>query len=181
MRDIERKQQIEELRRVKEALKDLNEMEKKLYALNRLAEYHSTVFPNTFNLDASELVEVVATIISPSTNRYQKKAARILLNASIGKQEANKILEGEALITERSDPLVYRWKQEVLKRDNHTCQDCGAIEGLHVHHISHWANDIYNRINIDNGITLCASCHSKKHPNLKTLIKSTKGRGEGSE
>lgn len=34
---------------------------------------------------------------------------------------------------------------------------------LFVHHISHWSDDPINRINLDNGITLCNKCHSAEH------------------
>jgi 5-methylcytosine-specific restriction endonuclease McrA len=52
-------------------------------------------------------------------------------------------------------------RNEVLKRDGWRCQDCGATTNLQVHHIrprSRLGGDV-----MDNLITLCASCHGKRH------------------
>jgi 5-methylcytosine-specific restriction endonuclease McrA len=52
-------------------------------------------------------------------------------------------------------------RNEVLKRDGWRCQDCGAMKDLQVHHIkrrSQLGGDV-----MQNLITLCASCHGKRH------------------
>ncbi len=52
-------------------------------------------------------------------------------------------------------------RNEVLKRDGWRCQDCGAMKDLQVHHIrprSQLGGDV-----MPNLITLCASCHGKRH------------------
>lgn len=60
-------------------------------------------------------------------------------------------------------------RKEALKRDNYTCQECLSTDRVHVHHKKEigffkteedkccFGNDI------DNLITLCKKCHSKKH------------------
>jgi len=50
-------------------------------------------------------------------------------------------------------------KQEVRKRDNWICQQCGRKRSVTCHHID---EDKLNNIK-DNLITLCKSCHSKFH------------------
>ena len=54
------------------------------------------------------------------------------------------------------------FKEEIRKRDNYTCQECGILEEdcktkLHVHHID------YDKKNLekDNLISLCHNCHAK--------------------
>ena len=49
---------------------------------------------------------------------------------------------------------------QVLKRDDYTCQSCGE-KGcvLHVHHIKSFVGYLDGRLDIDNCITLCRSCH----------------------
>ena len=52
-------------------------------------------------------------------------------------------------------------RRAVLVREGWRCQDCGSANNLQVHHLksrSQLGNDI-----MENLITLCASCHGKKH------------------
>lgn len=51
----------------------------------------------------------------------------------------------------------------VLKRDNYKCVICGSKDNLHVHHLNSYNLDKDNRINPNNGITLCSKCHKNFH------------------
>jgi 5-methylcytosine-specific restriction endonuclease McrA len=54
-----------------------------------------------------------------------------------------------------------RLRQEVLKRDNWRCQNCGHLENLQVHHQKmrgQGGDD--SDVNL---ITLCHSCHANEH------------------
>lgn len=54
-----------------------------------------------------------------------------------------------------------KWRSSVFERDGYTCQCCGIYGGeLEAHHIHDFANNIEERMDIDNGITLCKKCHS---------------------
>lgn len=54
--------------------------------------------------------------------------------------------------------------KQVYERDNYTCQCCGQHGGnLNAHHLNGYNWDKENRVNVDNGITLCKDCHSKFH------------------
>jgi len=73
-----------------------------------------------------------------------------------------------------------QWREAVFERDDYTCQECGK-KGfkLHPHHIklfSQILKDNYIKTfeqamncqelwDVSNGITLCYSCHRKKHKN----------------
>lgn len=57
--------------------------------------------------------------------------------------------------------------KRVLERDNYTCQNCGSKEHLNVHHIKSYANFPDLRTTVSNGITLCESCHKRKHKKEK--------------
>lgn len=64
----------------------------------------------------------------------------------------------------RQNKEVRRWKLNVCKRDNFICQKCQTSLGeLNAHHLNgfHW--DIDNRLNINNGVTLCKKCHIEFH------------------
>jgi len=56
------------------------------------------------------------------------------------------------------------WRKSVFERDDYTCCECGRRGGnLNAHHIlpyRDWKDEQYS-LNIDNGITLCESCHRK--------------------
>lgn len=55
------------------------------------------------------------------------------------------------------------WRQAVVERDGHKCVLCGKESWLHAHHIKHIADDIDQIFNLDNGVTLCATCHTVIH------------------
>lgn len=68
-------------------------------------------------------------------------------------------------ITERKYPKYYKWREEVFKKDDFTCQRCGDNKGgnLHAHHILNYAEHTKLRTVVSNGITLCNICHKKFH------------------
>ena len=123
-----------------------------------------------FEISQDIVNEALSTMLDHRTSIRQKKAARVLLKYSIGNQKANEILEGKAIIKDRVDPLVIRWTKKVKDRDDKKCRHCGSTYNLEAHHISPWSNDIFKRINVDNGITLCKKCHALVHPELSNLI-----------
>jgi 5-methylcytosine-specific restriction endonuclease McrA len=62
----------------------------------------------------------------------------------------------------RLEPDSYReLHRQVLKRDGWTCQMCGRIQNLQVHHLQ-----FRSRLGADNErnlITLCLGCHNDLH------------------
>jgi len=61
------------------------------------------------------------------------------------------------------------WRKDVFERDNYTCQICGDNRGgnLRAHHIIPFKECLKKNngleFDINNGITLCESCHKKLH------------------
>lgn len=56
------------------------------------------------------------------------------------------------------------WRKSVFERDNYTCVFCGRRGGrLNADHILPFADYPEHRLDIDNGRTLCLSCHSVRH------------------
>jgi 5-methylcytosine-specific restriction endonuclease McrA len=65
------------------------------------------------------------------------------------------------------DPTSYeRVRQQILRRDGWSCQSCGTMSNLEVHHKkfrSHSGHD-----SEDNLITLCSTCHASVHQSPNT-------------
>lgn len=63
-----------------------------------------------------------------------------------------------------SDPEYIAWARKVKERDKFTCQICCETNTyLHSHHCNSWDIFIEQRLDVGNGITLCAFCHEKFH------------------
>ena len=67
------------------------------------------------------------------------------------------------------------WRLAVYKKDHYTCQDCGhRFNGIVAHHIKSFAGFPELRYNVENGITLCRSCHLKRHSEIGYATKFKK-------
>lgn len=53
------------------------------------------------------------------------------------------------------------WALAVKTRDCFKCQGCGSEKNLNSHHIVPWKQDEVKRFELENGITLCNSCHMR--------------------
>lgn len=124
---------------------------------------------NAISINKELIDECIDVISDLKTSAVQKRAARVILNLKYGAEKTNELIEGFAVVTNRNDPLVGRWKRKIKERDR-VCQCCGASEDLQVHHISHWSTDPVNRINEANGVLLCRNCHALQHPDCYYLI-----------
>lgn len=61
------------------------------------------------------------------------------------------------------------WREAVFKRDAYICQMCHQTGGkLNAHHIKSWKDYPELRYVIDNGLTLCSSCHKEVHSPKKS-------------
>lgn len=90
----------------------------------------------------------------------------------------------QAIFNEIRQSYFYtNWRTVCFTRDNYKCQHCGLKGKLHVHHKKTVMSLVkkYNVItkeqsynisefwDIDNGITLCSSCHKVEHRRLKQV------------
>lgn len=64
----------------------------------------------------------------------------------------------------RNSNEYQNWRAKVFTRDNFTCQICQKVGGeLNAHHIRPYAKYEENRLDVDNGVTLCITCHKMVH------------------
>lgn len=56
-----------------------------------------------------------------------------------------------------------KWRENVLERDGYKCVKCGSTDNLEAHHIKPFAVYPELRLEINNGVTLCHSCHMELH------------------
>lgn len=61
----------------------------------------------------------------------------------------------------RTNTAYRHWQKAVFERDGFTCQNCGSKEKLEAHHILGFKEYEQKRYEIENGLTLCKSCHVK--------------------
>ena len=77
-------------------------------------------------------------------------------------------------LLKRNTMQMREWKKNVLKRDGFKCVECGDTKKLHCHHIVPFRDCIKSNeneiTNINNGITLCLSCHRKTIWNEYELV-----------
>ena len=69
-----------------------------------------------------------------------------------------------------NDPLYFKWRTKVFKNDNYICQKChkrknknNKYKKINAHHIEGYAENSNIRLDKNNGITFCFSCHVKFH------------------
>lgn len=69
----------------------------------------------------------------------------------------------EYLFKKRLTYKYRKWREMVLKRDKYKCQNCYSKTKLEVHHIKSFYGYPDLRMDINNGVTLCKTCHIELH------------------
>lgn len=71
--------------------------------------------------------------------------------------------ERAAIISIRDAPEYLRWRRDIYKKYDRTCQICGDKENPEAHHLYSITEYIEKATDIDNGIVMCVDCHSELH------------------
>lgn len=81
-----------------------------------------------------------------------------------GIEEVQELLDNwEEVICRRDSALWEQVRQEAFERDKRECICCGKYELLQGHHIKNFADNIEERYDVDNVVTLCEECHKQFH------------------
>ena len=121
------------------------------------------------NCSVEELADM--TRCEPSTVRGALDVLtkyEVISRTSDGRYFLNDYINGNVCVVSRSirdrGGEEYRvWRLSVFRRDDFTCQKCGKRGDWEAHHIVQWVVSKELRYDVDNGITLCKSCHKKEH------------------
>lgn len=143
----------------------------KLSALRKIVDYYLSNEKTTITQTEYEYAKLfMGVIVNPEADQIQKAAAATGLDLILPgwRDVMPKRILGP--IVERDGPEASQWRKDVLKRDNHRCIRCGAVDNLHVHHVCGWAGFPELRIEVENGETLCGNCHSKEHPKMSIRL-----------
>jgi len=85
-------------------------------------------------------------------------------NSGINHPNYNKNVSDEDRVKDRRSIKNKLWRQEVIKRDNFTCQYCGDTNiRIVAHHLESYLANPKLRYELSNGITLCVPCHTDFH------------------
>lgn len=75
----------------------------------------------------------------------------------------NPALTNEERVIKRNTPEDTRWRLSVYRRDRFRCQKCSSNKNLNAHHVLNHKSYKELRYEVDNGITLCETCHIGFH------------------
>lgn len=103
------------------------------------------------------------------TKEYKRKISKANSGKSNGRYD-NNISENHRI--ENRGIFGYKsWSKSVRERDDYTCKICGKTKddgyNLVAHHLDSYDTHKDLRLDLDNGVTLCVSCHNKFHNKYK--------------
>lgn len=102
------------------------------------------------------------------------KMSRALRERSLRGEQCHSYKDGKLIERRgiRFSQGYKRWRFDVFTRDRFTCQECGDNRGgnLIAHHIKPFAEYPNLRLDLDNGLTLCRTCHDNLHYKTKETI-----------
>jgi HNH endonuclease len=124
-------------------------------------------------------VSLLGKHCSPNTE-FKKGNQKLISAYSFGKNFFNPSWKGGITPLNhllRNSAKYRKWRKAVFERDNYTCQICG-IRGcyLQADHIKPWSLYPEFRYVIDNGRTLCVSCHRKTDTWGYNVVKKIYGK-----
>ena len=108
----------------------------------------------------------ICTVDTRRLNSGNTKSCGCLRLEQVGKNHPmyNPTLTDEERFNIRGRGQI-SWSQQIMKRDNYTCQICGDNKGgnINAHHLNGWNAFPEQRFDLDNGVTLCTDCHKDFH------------------
>lgn len=109
------------------------------------------------------------------TSEYKRKISKTKIGTNNGMYKEG--LSEDHRVKTRGIFGYKKWSKQVRERDNYTCKVCGKSSKDEVtivaHHLESYDVNEELRLDVNNGVTLCNSCHNRFH-NLYKGQKTTK-------
>lgn len=103
------------------------------------------------------------------TNEYKRKMSKTKIGTNNGRYKES--LSEMHRVKTRGIFGYKKWSKQVRERDDYTCKICGKTKddgyNLVAHHLDSYDTHKDLRLDLDNGVTLCVSCHNKFHNKYK--------------
>ncbi len=108
--------------------------------------------------------------ISGHNSRTERSAGQFTSERTKGSNNIN----WKGGVTPRHDMIrkskrYSEWRHKIYEQDNWECIECGSKENIIAHHVLSFADYPELRFDLDNGVTMCRSCHIKLHKMDGTL------------
>lgn len=126
------------------------------------------------------IVTAYSILLDDNAEAWRKKACYLLLRAFVRYDFLEYILKDDAAPFDRNDKRV-RVLIKVVKNRG-ACELCGSKENLEAHHVMKWSEYPRGRVDLKNGVCLCAKCHAKQHegePAERLILSKVGGRNGG--
>lgn len=122
-----------------------------------------TIPVETIQKRVKKLYNNEISLVEDSYNNTNGVCSWVNKNGIIFKSSVAFILSGRYGLRR----ALERWKAEVFVRDKWKCRKCQSEENICGHHIKPFSTYPDDRLNIENGITLCSTCHNDYHSRFK--------------
>ena len=138
-----------------EALADLSQSQQ-TKVLMALCEYALNEKEPELTGAPSAVFKLIRPQVDANNKKYEngKKGGRPVKHSKEETAEAKKA---------RQSTAYKNWQKAVFDRDGYECQMCGSKDDLQAHHKLDFIEFPSLRYELQNGITLCRTCHNKVH------------------
>ena len=115
------------------------------------------------NVSKKFLLALLLVITDRNAFFVRRACAAFILDALRPGWRAFMPLEVIGPLVERDSPEVKLWRKNVLERDGYQCVRCDSVVRLEAHHVVRWVDAPELRLVVENGMTLCNTCHLEEH------------------
>lgn len=121
-------------------------------------EIKAKIEPTMYKVGHKTPPDILAKRIASQTGSKRTPEQKARMSAA-----QRKMRDSRAVIYSKSSKKYKAWRKAILDKSNHECTRCGSKDKLHAHHIIKHNENLSLKFDLNNGICLCSSCHTKVH------------------